>query len=82
MTKATAVGSRRGFHRRLGFLDILEKGAFAVIAAPAAAFEQFGEVFQALLRKQAPTAEHVGVARRVVSMCHEPARKEGNGRKD
>ena len=53
-----------------------------MIAALATALEQFGEMFQALLSKQPPAAENVGAARRVVAMCHEPARKKVNGRKD
>ena len=42
------------FHRGLGLLDVLEKGEFAVIAAPAAGLEQFGEVLQPLLGQSAP----------------------------
>ena len=69
------------FDRGLGFLDIFEKGAFAVIAAPAAGLEQFGEIFQPLLGKSAPARDDVAAARHVQSMCHEPARKEKNGRR-
>ena len=52
------------FDRGLGFLDILEKGEFAVKAAPAAGLEQFGEVFQPLLGKSAPARDDVAAA------CH------------
>ena len=68
------------FDRGLGFLDIFEKSEFAVIAAPAAGLEQFGEVIQPLLGKSAPARDNVAAARHVQSMCHEPARKEKNGR--
>ena len=54
---------------------------FAVIAAPAAGLEQFGEIFQPLLGKSAPARDNVAAACHVESMCHEPARKEKNGRR-
>src|SRR5204862_8024813 len=41
-------------YRSLGLLDVLEKGKFAVKAAPAAGLEQFGEILQPLLGKSAP----------------------------
>ena len=66
--------------RDLGFLDVFEKCAFAVIAAPAAGFEQLSEVFQPLLGKGAPARNDVAAACHVCSICHEPARKEKNGR--
>src|SRR4030088_169088 len=64
------------FHRGLGLLDILEKGEFAVIAAPAAGIEQFGEVLQPLLGERAPACNNVAATCHVCSMCHESARKE------
>ena len=66
--------------RDLDFLDVFEKCAFAVIAAPAAGFEQLGEVFQPLLGKGAPARNDVAAACHVCSMCHELARKEKDGR--
>src|SRR5450631_3407778 len=68
------------FDRGLGFLDVLEKCAFAEVAAPAAGFEQFAEVFQPLLGKSAPTRDNIAAACHVCSMSHESARKEKNGR--
>ena len=68
------------FDRGLGFLDILEKGEFAVITAPAAGFEQLREVIEPLLGKSAPAPDNVATARHVQSLCHKPARKEKNGR--
>src|ERR1017187_4988723 len=64
------------FHRGFGLLDILQKGEFAVKAAPAAGFEQLSEVLQPLLGKSAPARDDVAAACHVESMCHEPARKE------
>src|SRR3984885_6371568 len=64
------------FDRGLGLLDVLEKGQFAMKAAPAAGLEQFGEVIQPLLSKSAPPRDHVAAACHVYSMCHEPARRE------
>ena len=64
----------------LGLLDILEKGKFAVKAAPAAGLEQFGQIFQPLLGKSAPARNGVATACHVDLMCHEFARKEKNGR--
>ena len=52
-----------------------------MIAAPAPGFEQFGEVFQPLLGKSAPARDNVATVSHVHSMCHEPARKEKNGRR-
>jgi hypothetical protein len=73
------------FDRGLGFLDIFEKCAFAVKAPPAAGLEQFGEVFQPLLRKTAPAGNNIAATRQVhvgvYVMCHKPARKEENGRR-
>src|ERR1700731_2978153 len=66
--------------RGLGFLDILEKGEFAVITAPAAGFEKLREMIQPLLGKSAPAPDNVATARHVQSMCHKPAREEKNGR--
>jgi hypothetical protein len=66
-----------GIHCGLGFLDILEKGEFAMKAAPAAGLEQLGEIFQPLLCKRAPTRSDIAATCHVRSMCHEPARKEG-----
>ena len=63
------------FDRGLGLLDILEKGEFGVITAPAAGLEQFGEVIEPLLGKSAPAPDNVATARHVQSMCHEPARR-------
>ena len=68
------------FDRGLGLLDILEKGAFAVITAPAAGLEQLREVIQPLLGKSAPARDNVAAACHVQSMCHKPAREEKNGR--
>ncbi len=51
-----------------------------MIAAPAAGFEQLGEVFQALLGESAPARNDVAAVGHVESVCHEPARKEENGR--
>src|ERR1700678_154821 len=68
------------FDRGLGLLDILEKGEFAVITAPAAGLEQLREMIQPLLGKSAPAPDNVATARRVQSMSHKPARKEKNGR--
>src|SRR5580692_3533327 len=68
------------FDGGLGFLDILEKGAFAVIAAPAAGLEQLREVVKPPLGKSAPAPDNVATARHVQSICHEPAREEKNGR--
>jgi hypothetical protein len=69
------------FDRGFGFPDILEKGLFAVKAAPTAGFEQFGEIFQPLLSKSAPARDNVAAMCHVESMCHESARKEKNGRR-
>jgi hypothetical protein len=69
------------FDRDFGFPDILEKGLFAVKAAPTAGFEQFGEIFQPLLSKSAPARDNVAAMYHVESMCHESARKEKNGRR-
>jgi len=49
--------SRQGFDGGLGFLDVFEEGDFAVVAAPAAGFEQLGEVIQPLLGQDAPARE-------------------------
>jgi hypothetical protein len=67
--------------RRLGLPDILEKGKLAVKTPPAAGLEQFGEVLQPLLGKSRPARDDVTAARHVESVCHEPARKEKNGRR-
>ena len=53
-----------GFDRGFGFLDVFEKGGFAVIATPAAGFEQFGEMFQPLFGKLAPARDDVAAT------CH------------
>ena len=63
-----------------GFPDIFEEGGFGVEAAPAAGFEQFGEVIQPLLGQDAPARDGVAPACQVGSMCHQIARKEKNGR--
>src|SRR5438270_13822319 len=68
------------FHRCLGFLDIFEKRPFRVIAPPAPGLEQFGEMFQPLLGKAAPARNNIATCP-VYTMCHEPARKEKNGRR-
>jgi hypothetical protein len=52
------------FDRGLGLLDILEKGAFAVIPAPAAGLEQLREVIEPPLGKRAPAPDNVATA------CH------------
>lgn len=72
--------SRQSSTAALGFLDILEKGEFAVITAPAAGFEQLREVIEPLLGKSAPASDNVATARHVQSLCHKLARKEKNGR--
>ena len=64
-----------GFDRGLGLLDVFEKFEFGVIAAPAPALEQFGEVFQPLLGKVAPARNDVAAARHVCRKCHKLARK-------
>src|ERR1035437_431706 len=69
------------FHRGFGLLDILQEREFAVIAAPAAGLEKFGEVLQPLLGKIAPARDDVAAPCHVQLMCHEPARKEKNGRR-
>jgi len=76
-----ASPDRARFDRRLGLSDILEKGKLAVKAPPAAGLEQFGEVLQPLLGKSRPARDDVTAARHVESVCHEPARKEKNGRR-
>src|SRR6266699_4527171 len=76
LAREVAPGSDCGF----GFLDIFEKGAFAVIAAPASALEQFGEVFQPLLGQRVPSRGEKVPATDIQAMCHESARKEKNGR--
>ena len=53
-----------GFNRSLGLPDIIEESVFAVKAAPAAALEQFGEVFKPPLGKSAPARDNVAAA------CH------------
>src|SRR5665811_559345 len=68
------------FHRGFGLLDILQERELAVIAAPAAGLEKFGEVLQPLLGKIAPARDDVAAPCHVQLMCHEPARKEKNGR--
>jgi len=70
-----------GFDGQFGFPDIFEKGDLAVIAAPAAGFEQLGEVIQPLLGQDAPARDGVAPACQVSSMCHQIARKEKNGRR-
>ena len=70
-----------GFDRGFGFLDVFEKDGFAVIAAPAAGFEQFGEMVQPLFGKLAPARDDVAATCHVGSMCHENARMEKNGRR-
>src|SRR5205085_6277552 len=74
--RETAPGSDCGF----GFLDVYEKGAFAVVAAPASTLEQLGEVFQPLLGQRLPARGKKVPAGHVDAMSHEPARKEKNGR--
>jgi hypothetical protein len=69
------------FDRGLGFLDILEKRAFAEVAAPAAGFEQLGQIFQPPFGKIAPARDGIAAACHVCSMSHESARKEKNGRR-
>ena len=56
------------------------KATFAVIAAPAAGLEQLGQILQPLLGKSAPARDNIAATCHVESMCHEPARKEKNGR--
>ena len=68
------------FHGCLGLLDILEEGDFAVKAAPAAGLEQLSQILQPLLGKSAPARDNIAATFHVESMCHEPARKEKNGR--
>ena|SRR2546428_2549227 len=63
-----------GFDGGLGLLDVFEKFEFGVIAAPAPALEQFGEVFQPLLGKVAPARNDVAAARHVCRKCHKSAR--------
>ena len=55
----TGLARRQGapdLDRGFGFLDIFEECEFAVVTAPTAGFEQFGEVFQPLFGKGAPAA--------------------------
>src|ERR1700743_430852 len=64
----------------LGLLDIFQERQFAVIAAPAPGFEQFGEMLEPLLGQRAPAVKDFLRARYVRSLCHEKVRKEENGR--
>jgi len=50
------------FDRGLGFLDILEKCAFAEVTAPAAGFEQLGQIFQPPFGKIAPARDGIAAA--------------------
>ena len=60
-----------GFDGSFGFLDVFEKVGFAVIAAPASGFEQFGEMFQPLFGKSAPARDDVAATCDVGSICHQ-----------
>src|ERR1700738_3973137 len=69
------------FDRGLGFVVMLEKGAVAEVPAPAAGFEQLGQIFQPPFGKIAPARDGIAAACHVCSMSHESARKEKNGRR-
>src|SRR5512139_3722144 len=53
-----------------------------MIAAPAPGLEHVGEVLQPLFGERAPARRNVTAASAVLTMCHEPARKERTRTRD